>query len=67
MKPVDGRVRMRIFADNASAEVFGNGGVAAITDQNFPNPESEGLELYAEGGEARLISLEAYDLETTQG
>ncbi len=67
MKPVDGRVRMRIFVDHASVEVFGNDGVAAITDQIFPNPESEGLELYAEGGEARLVSLEAYDSEATQG
>lgn len=33
-----------------------------ITDQIFPKPTSKGVKLFAKGGEARLRSLEAWEL-----
>ena len=61
--PVEnGRVRLRIFVDWSSVEVFGGDGRVVITDQIFPAPESEGVQLYAIGGTARLVSLEAWPL-----
>ena len=61
--PVEhGRVRLRIFVDRSSVEVFAGDGRVVITDQIFPAPESDGVALYATGGSARLVSLEAWAL-----
>jgi fructan beta-fructosidase len=59
--PVEGgRVRLHVFVDWSSVEVFAGGGRAAITDQVFPAPASDGVSLFATGGRARLVSLTAW-------
>ncbi len=58
----NGRVRLRIFVDWSSVEVFSGDGQVVITDQIFPAPESDGVALYATGGTARLVSLTAWPL-----
>ncbi len=61
--PVEhGRVRLRIFVDWSSVEVFGGDGRVVITDQIFPAPASDGVALYATGGPAHLVSLDAWPL-----
>jgi len=59
----DGRLRIRILVDRSSVEVFAGGGRTVITDRIFPDPASQGVELWAEGGAASLVSLEAWPLE----
>jgi len=58
----NGRVRLHIFVDWSSVEVFAGDGRSVITEQVFPAPESRGVALYATGGAARLVSLEAWPL-----
>ena len=58
----DGRVRLRVFVDWSSVEVFAGDGRVAVTDQIFPSPESDGVQLYARGGAARLVSLDAWPM-----
>jgi fructan beta-fructosidase len=58
----DGRVRLRVFVDWSSVEVFANNGRTVITDQIFPAPASDGVALYAKGGSARLRSLETWSM-----
>jgi sucrose-6-phosphate hydrolase SacC (GH32 family) len=60
-------VRLRVLVDRSSVEVFAGGGRVAITDQIFPSPASDGVALYAEGGEARLVSLEAWPMGAAAG
>jgi sucrose-6-phosphate hydrolase SacC (GH32 family) len=60
----DGTVKLHIFVDAASVEVFANDGLRTITDQIFPDPESVGVELFAEGGDAALASLDVWKLAT---
>ncbi|WP_152679686.1 glycoside hydrolase family 32 protein [Paenibacillus sp. IHB B 3415] len=60
--PVDNRVRMSIFMDWSSIEVFGGDGTAVISDMIFPASESNGLELYAVGGNVKLVSLQINEL-----
>lgn len=36
MEPVDGVIRIHIFLDRTSVEVFGNGGQRVMTDLIFP-------------------------------
>lgn len=60
----DGRVRLHVFVDWSSVEVFARDGQVVITDQIFPSPESDGVELYAVGGPARLVSFEAWPIQS---
>jgi fructan beta-fructosidase len=60
----NGRVRLRILVDRSSVEVFGGDGRTVITDQIFPDPASDGVALYAKGGPARLVTLEAWPLQS---
>jgi fructan beta-fructosidase len=60
----NGRVRLHVFVDWSSIEVFAGQGEVVITDQIFPAPESDGVALYARGGTARLASLDAWPLDS---
>nr|WP_281367175.1 glycoside hydrolase family 32 protein [Paenibacillus phytorum] len=57
------KVKMHIFVDRSSAEVFGNDGEKVITDQIFPDASSVGVELYAANGKVSLDSLQIYSLD----
>lgn len=59
----EGRVRLHVFVDRCSVEVFGGVGQAVLTDLIFPSPDSTGLEVYSTAGEARLERLDIWQLE----
>ncbi|MFG2129691.1 GH32 C-terminal domain-containing protein [Streptomyces sp. NPDC048751] len=54
LKAKDGKVRLRILVDWSSVEVFGGSGEAVITDQIFPDPASQGVQVFAENGTVKL-------------
>jgi fructan beta-fructosidase len=60
----NGRVKLHIFVDWSSVEVFGDAGQVSITDQIFPMASSDGLALFANGGNARLVSLQIWPLRS---
>lgn len=60
----DGRVKLHVFVDWSSVEVFADDGYTVITDRIFPEPESQDVALYAEGGEARLVTMDAWNLRS---
>ena len=64
LSPTDDIIRLHIFVDSSSVEVFVNDGAIVITDSIFPNEESRGLELFAEGGEVILRSLDIFHLQS---
>ena len=64
LQPIDGRVRLRILVDRSVVEVFAGGGRVAITDRVFPRPSSTGMSLFAEGGDARVASLDAWSIRS---
>ena len=59
-----GRLKLHLFIDQSSIEVFAQDGEIVITDQIFPDPASTGIEIYAKDGEAKLISLTLYPLKS---
>lgn len=63
MNPVNGVVRLQIFLDRCTVEVFGNDGEVVIADTIFPGEASWGMELYAEGGEVLLNKLDLYRMQ----
>ena len=62
LPPVGGAVRLHVFVDRASVEVFGNDGLVVLTDQIFPAATSLGVEAFADGGPVTLRSLNIYQL-----
>ena len=59
-----GRLRLHLFIDWSSVEVFVNGGTTVFTERIFPSPTSQGVSLSAVGGTARLNALEAWPLRS---
>ncbi len=59
----NGRVRLHVYVDRCSVEVFGGGGRSVITDLIFPHPDSTGLEIYSAGDEALVERLDVWRLE----
>lgn len=58
------RVKLHIFVDRSSVEVFGNDGETVISDVIFPTGTSQGVEVYAKGGQARIVRLDVWNLRS---
>ncbi|KOV57011.1 glycosyl hydrolase family 32 [Streptomyces sp. NRRL WC-3618] len=62
LKAENGKVRLRILVDWSSVEAFGGSGEATITDQIFPDPASQGVEVFAENGSVKLDRADVWHL-----
>jgi len=60
----NGRVKLHVFVDRSSVEVFANDGARVLTHRIFPSPDSDGVSLVADGGPARLARLDAWSLRS---
>lgn len=60
----NGRLRLHVFVDWSSVEVFVNDGRRVITNRIFPDPESTGISAFSEGGSATITNLEFWPLAT---
>jgi fructan beta-fructosidase len=56
------RVKLHVFLDRSSVEVFVNDGEVVLTDRIYPSPESNGMELYSEAGRGKVASLTVWKL-----
>jgi sucrose-6-phosphate hydrolase SacC (GH32 family) len=57
-------IKLRILVDRSSIEVFGNNGEATITCQIFPDPKSNGIEVFSEKGNVRINRLDTWALRS---
>jgi fructan beta-fructosidase len=64
--PIDDTIRLHIFVDSKSVEVFANDGIVTFTDSIFPDAQSQGVELFAEGGEVILQSLDIFHIHPAE-
>ncbi|GAB2688785.1 GH32 C-terminal domain-containing protein [Thalassiella azotivora] len=62
--PVDGSVRLRVLVDSSSVEVFGGQGEAVVTSLVFPDPASDGIELFSDGAATQVESLRVWELDS---
>ena len=60
--PKQGKVKLRVFVDWSSVEIFANDGEVAMTDLIFPDNASRAIELFAENGQVNVISLAIHPL-----
>lgn len=58
----NGAITLRVFLDVSCCEVFVNGGERAMTAVVYTKENGEGISFFAEGGNAKLRSLELYDI-----
>ena len=61
----NGKVHLHILVDWSSVEVFADKGQTVITDQIFPAADSDGVQLFADGGNARVDSLDIRTLRSS--
>ncbi|MGO4372894.1 glycoside hydrolase family 32 protein [Paenibacillus sp. MCAF20] len=60
----NGRVKLRLWVDRSSVELFADEGGLVMTDQLFPHAGNDSIELYATGGSVRVVSLQYYPLQS---
>lgn len=65
LKPNNKRIKMDIFVDESSIEVFANDGKIAFSDVIFPDPSSRSMNFYTKGGEVKVVSLKVHSLSNT--
>lgn len=58
-------LRLHIFVDESSVEIFAQDGLYSITSQTFVNPSDKGLALFSEKGDMKVSRLEVYALKST--
>jgi len=58
------RLKVQIFLDRSSLEVFVNDGAAVLTERIYPSPENKGVELYSKGDGGRVESLTVWKLSS---
>ena len=58
-------MHLHILVDWSSVEVFADKGQTVITDQIFPAADSDGVQLFADGGNARVDSLDIRTLRSS--
>ena len=57
-------VRLHLFIDWSSVELFANHGEVVLSDRIFPSPRSEAIEFFASGGDASVKSLQMWKLKS---
>ena len=56
------RLKLHVFLDRSSLEVFVNDGERVVTDRIYPSLSSDGIELYSDSDKSRVLSLTIWKL-----
>jgi fructan beta-fructosidase len=62
---VDGRIRLHLFIDACSLELFVNDGEVVFTELVFPSPGSRQLELFSRASDAVIHSIKIWPLKAS--
>jgi len=61
---ITGNVKLHIFVDASSVEVFVNDGERVFTDLVFPSSDSRGVEFFQSESDARVRSAQVWTLKS---
>ena len=64
LKPVAGKIQLRMFLDRTSVDIFGNNGELYMPMGIVIPSDNNALELSAKGGTAQVESLIVYELQS---
>jgi fructan beta-fructosidase len=57
-------IKLRVFVDRSSVEVFANDGERVISERMYPPPGSDGIELYQKGAGGKIVFLTIWQLSS---
>jgi len=60
-------VNLRVLVDRSSVEVFAMDGTLVLSCRIFPDDSADGVSVFAEGGEAEILTLDAWKLSSIWG
>jgi sucrose-6-phosphate hydrolase SacC (GH32 family) len=64
LKPVEGKIRLRLLVDRTSIDVFGDDGRLYMPMGVIIPSDNFSLEVYSKGGRAKINSLEVHELKS---
>ncbi|MFP6610832.1 MAG: GH32 C-terminal domain-containing protein, partial [Pirellulales bacterium] len=64
LKPVDGKISIQVLADRSLTEIVGNDGRVFISGGGPKKLDAKEISVVAEGGNAKLLTLEAHELKS---
>jgi fructan beta-fructosidase len=62
LEPFENKIKLQILVDRASIEIFGNDGYVSMSSCFLPDLENKNLGIYISGGEAKIASMNVYEL-----
>jgi levanase len=60
----DGKLELRVLLDHMLVEVFADKGHRVFTEMVFPSAQSEGLQVFAEGGRAAVRDMTIWQMQS---
>ena len=57
-------VKLHIFVDRSSVEIFANDGERVISERIYPHPGSNNIEFYSNGSGGKIVSFKMWPLKT---
>lgn len=64
VETVNGQLRLHLFIDKSSLEIFANDGKVVITALTYPGEDQQGIELFSTGAPTTLVHLSAWPLSS---
>lgn len=58
------RVKLHLFLDHSTVEVFVNDGEQVINSIVFPDMDSDFIKAYTKGGTGKILNMEVYDMQS---
>jgi sucrose-6-phosphate hydrolase SacC (GH32 family) len=66
LKKQDSHLKLQIYVDNCSVEVFANDGETVISSEIYPNPLNMGIELFSNHGNVKVNSIDLWELKKSR-
>jgi sucrose-6-phosphate hydrolase SacC (GH32 family) len=63
LAPENGRIKLELLVDRTSIETYGNDGRVSLSSCFLPKLANKDLEVFAQGGTAKIVSLEVHELK----
>ena len=63
LKKRDSHLKLHIYVDNCSVEVFANDGETVISSKIYPDPSSLGIELFSYHGKVKVNTIDVWELK----
>jgi beta-fructofuranosidase len=60
----DNKIKLQLFLDRSSLELFGNDGLVTLTNRIYPDPSSLGWTWFAAGGSVRVSCADVWRLKS---